>query len=97
MTFTVLIDELVFSEDFRRIDHKDQQRIIRAIRQKLVIDPEGYGSPLKGPFKGFWKLRVGEFRVVYSIDKGKVEVYVIAAGFRRNEEVYREAAKRLTG
>ncbi len=93
--FTVLIDELVFKKDFKDIDNPDQQKIIKAIRKKLVIDPERYGDPLKGDLRGLWKLRVGQYRVVYEIKTEKVLVYVIKVGFRRDEEVYKEAIKRL--
>jgi mRNA interferase RelE/StbE len=92
--YTVLIDELVFEEDFRKIDKPDQQKIIKTIRKKLTRDPEGFGAPLRGDLKGLWKLRVGQYRVVYQIKKKEILVYVVKVGFRRNEEVYREVLKR---
>jgi mRNA interferase RelE/StbE len=92
--YTVLIDELVFKEDFRKIDKPDQQKIIKAIRKKLTRDPEGFGAPLRGDLKGLWKLRVGQYRVVYEIKKQEIVVYVVKVGFRRDEEVYREVLKR---
>lgn len=93
--YTVVIDELVFEEDFKGIDRPDQQRIIKSIRKKLSTEPERYGKPLKGNLKGLWKLRVGQYRVIYEVKKEKVLVYVIKVGFRRDEEVYREILKRL--
>lgn len=93
--FKVIIDELVFTEDFKEITEKDQQRIMKTIRKKLTTEPELYGKPLKNDLKGFWKLKIDKYRVVYSINKGKIEVYVITVGFRRDEEVYKAAAKRI--
>jgi mRNA interferase RelE/StbE len=93
--YSVLIDELAFEEDFKAIDRSDQQKIIKSIRKKLTTEPEKYGKPLKGNLKALWKLRVGQYRVVYEIKKDKVLVYVIKVGFRRDEEVYREVIKRL--
>ncbi len=93
--YTVLIDELVFKEDFKSIDRSDQQKIIKAIRKKLTTEPEKYGEPLKRDLKGLCKLRVGQYRVVYEIKSEKILVYVIKIGFRRNEEVYRKVLKRL--
>lgn len=93
--YVVLIDELVFKEDFKKIEKSDQQKIIRAIRKKLTIAPENFGQPLKGALKGLWKLRVGRYRIIYEIKKDKVVVYVIKVGFRRDEEVYREILKKL--
>ena len=93
--FKVVIDELVFTEDFKEITENDQQKIQKTIRKKLTTEPEIYGKPLRNELKGFWKLKVDKYRVVYSIDKGKIEVYVVTVGFRRNEEVYNKAAKRI--
>ena len=92
--YTVLIDGLAFEEDFRKIDKPDQQKIIKTIRKKLTRDPEGFGAPLRGDLNGLWKLRVGQYRVVYQIKKKEILVYVVKVGFRRNEEVYREVLKR---
>lgn len=93
--YIVLIDELVFKEDFKSIDRPHQQKIIKAIRKKLTTEPERYGKPLKGDLKGLWKLRAGQYRVVYEVKEDKILVYVIKIGFRRDEEVYIEAVKRL--
>jgi mRNA interferase RelE/StbE len=93
--FTVEIDELVFSEDFKKIDGAGQKRIIKAVRKKLTAEPTAYGKPLSGQYKGFWKLKVGPYRVVYEIIESQVTVYVIKVGYRRDSEIYKELAKRL--
>jgi len=80
--------------DVSRIDKKLKSRIKKAIETRLMTSPQQYGEPLRKTLKGFWKLRVGEYRVVYSINKCKVEVYVVMVGFRRDGEVYKDAAKR---
>jgi len=93
--YTVVLDARIFEEDFRSIDRPQQQRLIRTIRKKLTTHPDEYGKPLTANLKGFWKLKVGEFRVVYQIIEARVEVYVVSIGYRRNEEAYLAAAKRL--
>ena len=95
VTYNVLIDELVFKDDFKKIDIQHQRKIIQAIRERLVTEPEKSGKPLRGRLKGYWKLRVGEFRVIYEIQSSRIIVYVIKVGFRRNAEVYRAVLKRL--
>jgi len=74
--FKVLIDELVLKKDFKKIDKTGQQRIIKTIRKKLTIKPKEFGKPLTGDLKGYWKLRIGEYRVIYEIEEEKVLVYV---------------------
>jgi mRNA interferase RelE/StbE len=93
--YKVLIDELVFSEDFERIDRPSQQRIIKAVRDKLSTEPKAYGKPLRGDLKGFWRLRVGQYRVIYQVLESEVTVYVIKVGYRRDMEVYEQLASRL--
>lgn len=93
--YTVEIDELVFSRDFKRIDKAGQRQIIRAVGKKVTMEPRAYGKPLAGQYQGFWKLKVGPYRVVYEILESKLRVYVIKVGYRRDAEVYRELAKRL--
>ena len=95
MTYRIVVDELVLKRDFRKIGPEDQRKIIRAIRQRLATRPKDYGEPLRGEPKGFWKLRVGQFRVIYEIHEDQVIVSVIMVGFRRDEEVYRAALGRL--
>lgn len=91
----VEIHPLVFKEDFRKIDRVFQQDVIKAIRKKLTAFPHHYGEPLSGDYKGYWKLRVGDFRVIYRIDKNQIKVFVIKVGIRRDYEVYQELAGRL--
>ena len=93
--FKVLIDELVLKKDFKKIDKADQLRIINTIRKKLTSKPQEFGKPLKGELKGYWKLRIGEYRVIYEIEKDKIIVYVIMVGYRRDEEAYKKAIIRL--
>lgn len=94
--YTVEIDDLVFTEDFKRIDAAGQKRIMKAVRKKLTEEPRAYGKPLSGEYKGFWKLKVGPYRVVYQIIESQVTVYVIKVGYRRDSEIYKELAKRLS-
>jgi mRNA interferase RelE/StbE len=95
MTYLLRFHPLIFKEDFKHIDRPQQQRLIRTIEKKLTTGPDQYGRPLSGTLHGYWKLKVGEYRVVYRIEKQEVTVYVLTIGFRRDQEVYLEALKRM--
>lgn len=95
MAYAVLFDEAVFKKDFRTIDRQNQKIIIKTIRKKLAAGPTQYGKPLTKELRGYWKLKIGPFRVVYQIIQHKLIVYVITVGFRRDEKVYSMAIKRL--
>ncbi len=93
--YRVRIDDLVLKKDFKKIEARDRIKIVQAIRRKLVTKPKEFGKPLRGDLKGFWKLRVGDFRVIYEIAEEEILVTVVLIGFRRDEEVYRLALARI--
>ena len=58
---------------------------------ELSRDPH-VGKPLRGELKGYWSLRVGAYRIIYSILKEEVVVEVLRIHHRK--EVY-EKLRRL--
>ena len=64
-------------ELFRRIDNE-----LEALKSNPFL-----GKPLKDKLKGKYSLRVGVYRIIYSIEKRKLNIYVLEIGHRR--EVYR--------
>lgn len=86
---------LVLKEDFKGIDHSLIRLILKSIYKKLSRDPESYGSPLRGNYRGYWKLRVSDYRVIYRIIKDEILVMVIKVGIRRDDQIYKELIYRL--
>ena len=52
------------SHDLKKIQPADKERIIRGIEATLQEDQRG-GEPLHGEFEGLFRLRIGDYRVVY--------------------------------
>ena len=68
---------------------KDIQKVIKkTIENKLMIDPLRFGKPLRKNLTGLMKLRVRDYRIIYSINKRTVIVHVIKIGHRK--EVYKK-------
>jgi mRNA interferase RelE/StbE len=65
-------------------------RIAHAIEARLGTEPQRYGIPLGGTLRGYWKLRVGDYRVVFKVADD--EVWVLAILHRR--DVYEAAQRR---
>lgn len=86
---------LVVHEDFKKINKKDQSVIIKTIYKKLSTSPKVYGSPLNHELKGYWKLKISDYRVIYKIEKKEVRILVLKVGMRRDEKVYKEMLTRL--
>lgn len=72
-------------KDLGKLQEKDLARILRALR-RLEEDPR-IGFPLVGRLKGRWKLRVGGFRIIYTINDNELIIIVITVGHRR--DIYR--------
>lgn len=78
-------------KDLKLIDKKHQKLIRKTIEEKLMIDPVKFGKLLRRTLKGLKKLRVGDYRIIYSVSKKIVTVEVIKVGHRR--EVYSKPLK----
>ena len=78
-------------------DRRIRSQIVQRI-EKLADDPDKQGKPLLGDLAGYRSIRVAgqRYRAVYSIDRGRVRVVVIAAGIRRDgdrRDIYRLAQR----
>ena len=91
MLFTLRYHPAVRSDDLPLIDRKMKDRIRRAIQERLQTLPHEYGEPLRKTLKGYWKLRVGDYRVVFKIMKS--EVWIL--GIRHRKEIYKDIDKRM--
>jgi mRNA-degrading endonuclease RelE of RelBE toxin-antitoxin system len=93
--WNVVIHRLVLSEDFKKVDLSSRRMIFKSIYKKLTKDPESYGSPLSEGYKGYWKLRVAHYRVIYRIVKDRIMVVVIKVGIGRDNKIYNDLIYRL--
>lgn len=93
--YKIIYHHFVLEKDFKNISENEKDNIARAIHNKLTMDPVAFGKPLTGYLKGFYRLRVNKFRVVYQIKKQAVSVFIFQVGPRKNSIVYLEAVKRL--
>ena len=74
-----------------KIDPQHARRILAFLHQRVAAldDPRSIGEALKGSKLGaFWKYRVGDYRIISSIEDGALRVLVVRIGNRR--EVYRK-------
>jgi mRNA interferase RelE/StbE len=91
MSFNVTYHQDVKDIDLPKINKDIKLRIKKAIEERLMSDPLKYGKPLRKSLKGYWKLRVGDYRVVYKIEESNVIVLAII----HRKEVYKDVKSRL--
>lgn len=92
MPFTLVYHPEVKKQDIPGLNRDISKRIQRAIESRLTTEPERYGEPLRRTLKGYWKMRVGDYRVVFKV--AKTEVWIFAIINRR--DVYQRIEKRLS-
>lgn len=84
--------DVVFSaraqSDVRRLDRATAQRVIGKLRWLAENFEATKLTALTGPDQGRFRLRVGDYRVVYAVDRKKREIEVYRVRHRR--EVYRD-------
>ncbi|MBU1998265.1 MAG: type II toxin-antitoxin system RelE/ParE family toxin [Candidatus Omnitrophota bacterium] len=86
----------MYNLEFSRLAGRELEKIYRIDKQlyfRFIAAVEGLktnpflGKYLKGRLAGNYSLRVGNYRVIYSIYKNRLLIYIIDLGHRR--EVYR--------
>jgi len=64
-------------KDLKRIDHSFQVKLVNQLEKELSENAFA-GKPLKGAYKGLFSLRIGDYRVIYTIAQKSVLVLRIS-------------------
>jgi len=87
VAFTILLHPKAVRA-LQKIEKPIRSRIIRRLRE-LGDRPERIGKPLR--YSDFWSLRVGDYRVIYEINRDKKQVVIFFIGHRK--KVYDDFSK----
>jgi len=68
----------------RKLAHPVQVRIVTFLRQRVLSmpDPRSLGQALQGGLAGKWRYRVGDYRLICTIEDQKMVILVIELGHR---------------
>ena len=91
MSFEIRYHEAVVSEDIPKLSKEWRDAVKLAIETKLTTHPEIFGKPLRHSLKGYRKLRVGDWRIVFRIEKQTVKIFII----QHRSVVYKMLEKRM--
>ena len=91
MPFELRYHPDVKTVDIPLLDARLRTRIKNAIESRLTTAPHLYGQPLRKTLRGYWKLRVGDYWVVFKIVAE--EVWIL--GIIHRKRVYEEIKKRV--
>ena len=80
----------VKKKDIPKLDGKTKSILKKAIEERLARHPEKYGQPLRRTLKGYWKLRIGDYRVVFRLSGDTIIILAIL----HRKDVYMVAQQR---
>jgi len=70
------------AKDISGLPKNIKSRIKKAVENRLLIDLIKYGQPLRRSLQGYRKLRVGDYRVIYKIEKNNI--IILKIGHRKD-------------
>lgn len=91
MQYSLIYHPDVLKDDIRRIPANMKNRIRKAIETRLQNEPILYGQPLRQSLKGYRKLRVGDWRIIYRVEQRSI--IILKIGSRR--DVYESVSRRF--
>jgi mRNA interferase RelE/StbE len=77
--------------DIALINEKLKKRVKKAIETRLKTEPEKYGVPLRKTLKGYWKMRAGDYRIIFRVSGDEIIIF----GIQHRKNVYGAIGKRL--
>lgn len=84
MPWTINFEDAALKE-FGKLDPPLQKTLLRYLKEKISLadDPRQYGEPLRSNLAGLWKYRVGNYRIICSINPADITILVLRIGHRR--------------
>jgi mRNA interferase RelE/StbE len=67
------------AKELRKLDRKVAARIVQTLEQRIAAldDPRSIGSALVGEHAGYWRWRIGDYRVIARIEDERITILVI--------------------
>lgn len=78
-------------KNLRSLDKQNAQRLLIFLHERIapLEDARSIGHPLKGARLGeLWRYRVGDYRIIASIEDESLRILVVRLGHRR--DIYKE-------
>ena len=83
MVWTIEFDKKA-EKEFKKLDKAIQKKIDRLIiKLSKSRNPRDTGKPLKGKLGPFWRYRIGDYRLICSIEDKILTIVVLRVSHRR--------------
>ncbi len=71
-------------KDLKALDRAVARKILNRIDTYLRQSPYELGKPLTGQFRGYYRYRWGDYRVIYKIAEKQILIYILRIGHCRD-------------
>ena len=74
-------------KDLKKLDRPTQRRLVGFLKERIapLENPRELGEALAGAKLGnYWKYRVGDYRLISSIEDNKLVILIVRTGNRRD-------------
>ena len=85
--YKIVFDDAI-KKDLKRLDKQTLKILFNWIEKNLsnIDDPRSKGKALVGNKKGYWRYRIGDYRLITRIEDDRL--IIIAINFKHRREVY---------
>lgn len=85
MAWTTKIEKKALRE-FDKLDKPIKKKLFSYIEKKIATlnDPRQLGAPLDGKLGGYWKYRIGDYRLICQIEDKTFTILVVKVGHRKH-------------
>jgi mRNA interferase RelE/StbE len=71
-------------KQLRKLDRQVARQLVAYVEERAAPDPRAVGKPLTAQFASLWRYRVGDHRIIASIEDAVLRVLVVRVGHRRD-------------
>ncbi|HHF42548.1 MAG TPA: type II toxin-antitoxin system RelE/ParE family toxin [Candidatus Aminicenantes bacterium] len=82
MAFEIIWHEKALG-DLKALEKQISRKIIERIKNYLAVNPQKLGKPLKGILKGLYRYRLGDYRIIYTIDLAERKLIILHIAHRK--------------
>lgn len=84
-----LVRSKSFDKTFKKLDKHEARLVLKYIKNNIdgIEDPRSKGRALAGGKKGYWRYRIGNYRLICKIEDDKLLILALSVGHRR--EIYK--------
>lgn len=70
-------------DDLKKIDITDARKIIDKVEKYLSCNPKSLGNPFSAEYKGLYRYRYRDYRVIYQLVEQEIIIIIVKVGHRK--------------